>query len=210
MNPPVAALGHGGQSVTLRNVRLAVLVSGSGTLLESMLAAGLPVELIIADRPCRGLSLGDDAGVATHLLERSEWGERFGRDDYAQELSTRLVMNGIDLVAMAGFGTVLGAPIFAAMPERILNTHPALLPAFPGWHAVRDAMAFGVKVTGCTIHVATPEVDHGPILAQEAVTICHDDDEASLHERIKAIERRLYVDVLSEIAGSGQLLGNPI
>jgi len=111
---------------------------------------------------------------------------------------------------MAGFGTILGKPIFDFMPGRILNTHPALLPSFPGWHAVRAAMDFGVKVTGCTIHVATPEVDQGPILAQEAVAVLEDDDEASLHGRIKAVERRLYVETLSKIAVSGQLLDNPI
>ena len=88
--------------------------------------------------------------------------------------------------------TVLGPGAFAAFPERILNTHPSLLPAFPGAHAVRDALAFGVKVTGCTVHVATETVDHGPILAQEAVPVLPGDDEATLHERIKAVERRLY------------------
>ena len=100
---------------------------------------------------------------------------------------------------MAGFMTVLAPPAFAAFPDRILNTHPSLLPAFPGAHAVRDALAFGVKVTGCTVHVATERVDHGPILAQEAVTVRPDDDEASLHERIKAVERRLYPEVIEEV-----------
>ena len=93
---------------------------------------------------------------------------------------------------MAGFMTILGRAAFAAFPERILNTHPSLLPAFPGAHAVRDALAFGVKVTGCTVHLATETVDHGPILAQEAVPVLPGDDEATLHERIKAVERRLY------------------
>jgi len=81
------------------------------------------------------------------------------------------------------------------------------LPSFPGWHAVRDALDFGVKVTGCTIHVATPEVDHGPILAQEAVPILDDDDESTLHERIKTVERRLYVDTLRTIQQRGRVLG---
>ncbi len=191
-------------------VRLAVLVSGSGTLLESMLAAALPVALVVADRPCRGTDLGTQANIPSVLHERSSFGEDFDRDRYATELVAILRAHEIDLVAMAGFGTVLGEPIFAAMPGRIINTHPALLPSFPGWHAVRDALDFGVKVTGCTIHVATPEVDHGPILAQEAVTIRDDDDESSLHERIKAVERRVYVDTLRTIADSGQLLGTPI
>ena len=89
--------------------------------------------------------------------------------------------------------------MFDAFPGRVLNTHPALLPAFPGWHAVRDALAYGVKVTGCTVHVATEEVDAGPILAQEAVPVRPDDTEASLHERIKAVERRLYPDTAGRL-----------
>ena len=88
--------------------------------------------------------------------------------------------------------TVLGRPMFDAYGGRVLNTHPSLLPAFPGAHAVRDALAFGVKVTGCTVHIATARMDDGPILAQEAVPVLPDDTEATLHERIKAVERRLY------------------
>ena len=100
--------------------------------------------------------------------------------------------HAVDVVAMAGFGTVLGPPIFERWPGRVLNTHPALLPAFKGWHAVRDALAAGVSTTGCTVHVATEAVDAGPILAQEEVAVELDDTEASLHERIKAVEWRLY------------------
>ena len=106
---------------------------------------------------------------------------------------------------MAGWGTILGPAAVAAMPGRIINTHPALLPAFPGWHAVRDALAYGVMVTGCTVHVATEEVDAGPILAQEAVTVEPDDTVASLHERIKAVERRIYVRTISEILERGSV-----
>ena len=175
-----------------------------------MLAADVPVALVVADRPCRGLEIASSHDVPFELVERTEFGDDFDRDGYASEMATVLRAHNIDLVAMAGFGTVLGEPIFSALPGRIINTHPALLPSFPGWHAVRDAMAAGVKVTGCTIHVATPIVDDGPILAQEAVAILDDDDEASLHERIKAVERRLYVDTLQSIAESGQLLGTPI
>ncbi len=97
---------------------------------------------------------------------------------------------------MAGFGTVLAAPILDAFPGRVLNTHPALLPAFKGWHAVADALAAGVTVTGCTVHVATIDVDEGPILAQEEVAILPGDTAESLHERIKAVERRLYPDTI--------------
>jgi phosphoribosylglycinamide formyltransferase-1 len=107
---------------------------------------------------------------------------------------------------MAGFGTIFGAAIHTAFPGRILNTHPALLPSFKGWHAVRDALAYGVKVTGCTVHVATLEVDAGPILAQEAVPVLPGDDEDSLHERIKAVERRLYPETIRAVLADPSLL----
>ncbi len=191
-------------------MQIAVLVSGSGTLLEAMLRAQLPVALVVSDRPCRGLTISDDAGIQTVLVERSEWGESFQRDEYSQRIIDVLHNNSIDLVAMAGFGTVLGEDVFDAMSGRVVNTHPALLPSFPGWHGVRDALAYGVKITGCTIHVATPEVDNGPILAQAAVEIRDDDTEATLHERIKTAERQLYIDTLKHIVETEQILGEPI
>lgn len=171
-----------------------------------MIGANLPIELVVADRRCRGLELLDPAQGPSVLLERLDWSSSFDRDRYAEELLEVLQGHRIDLVAMAGFGTVLGTPIFEAMAGRIVNTHPALLPAFPGWHAVRAAMEYGVKVTGCTIHIATPQVDDGPILAQEAVQISDDDTEHSLHERIKVVERRLYVEALRTIEARGRVL----
>ena len=183
-------------------MRLAVLVSGSGTLLEAMLARALPVELVVTDRACRGLDIAAQAGVASVHLERQDFSGSFDRDVYSAALAEKLQDRQIDLVAMAGFGTILSGKMFDAFAGRLINTHPALLPSFPGWHGVRDALAYGVKVTGCTIHIATPVVDHGPILAQEAVSILPDDDEARLHERIKAVERRLYVETLTAIINS--------
>jgi phosphoribosylglycinamide formyltransferase-1 len=103
---------------------------------------------------------------------------------------------GVDVVVMAGFGTVLGEPIHAAYPGRVLNTHPALLPAFPGWHAVADALAAGVSETGTTVHIATLEMDAGPVLAQATVAVLPDDTEDTLHERIKSVERSLYPDTI--------------
>jgi phosphoribosylglycinamide formyltransferase-1 len=97
--------------------------------------------------------------------------------------------------------TVLAVPMFDAYDGRVLNTHPSLLPAFPGAHAVRDALAYGVKVTGCTVHIATVNMDDGPILAQEAVPVLDGDDEGRLHERIKAVERVLYPRVVKEFVG---------
>jgi phosphoribosylglycinamide formyltransferase-1 len=180
-------------------VRIAVLASGSGTLLEAILADGIPVSLVVVDRPSRAVEVAQAHGVPARLVERTTFGPDFDRDAYTQQVVDVLVEAEIDLVVMAGFGTVFGASIHAAFEHRILNTHPALLPAFKGWHAVREALAAGVKVTGCTIHVATLEVDAGPILAQEAVPVLDDDDETALHERIKAVERRLYPDTIRAV-----------
>lgn len=185
-------------------MRLAVFVSGSGSLLQAMLDAQLPVSLVVADRPCRGLELAEPH-CAVSLVDRGDWGASFDRDAYTARILETLAAHDIDLVAMAGFGTVLGPAIFEAFGDNIINTHPALLPSFPGWHGVRDALDYGVKVTGCTVHIATPEVDAGPILAQRAVEVFDDDDEASLHERIKAQERTLYVATLGSILERGSV-----
>ncbi len=107
---------------------------------------------------------------------------------------------------MAGFGTVFGQAMLDAYPDRILNTHPALLPSFKGWRAVEDALAYGVKVTGCTVHVTTLEVDAGPILAQEAVPVHDDDTVETLHERIKAVERRLYPETIRSVLADPTVL----
>jgi phosphoribosylglycinamide formyltransferase-1 len=181
--------------------RLAVLASGSGTILGAILDARLPVVVMLADRKCLALELAADRGVATELVERSDFTAGFDRARFTHDVIDRLHPYGVDAVAMAGFMTVMTGAMFAAYPDAVFNTHPSLLPAFPGAHAVRDALAYGVKVTGCTVHVATETVDHGPILAQEALAVWPDDDEASLHERIKAVERRLYPQTLQEVIG---------
>ena len=193
----------------MTGVRIAVLVSGTGSLLEAMLAAEIPVALVVADRDCRGISLAEDAGITAVVHEREDYSPSFDRDTYSAGLVRLLEQQEIDVVAMAGFGTVLGAAVFESFPERVINTHPALLPSFPGWHGVRDALAYGVKVTGCTIHVATAKVDDGPILAQEAVAVLANDDEDELHERIKTVERRLYIDTLKQIIERGHVLPSP-
>jgi phosphoribosylglycinamide formyltransferase-1 len=184
---------------------MAVLASGSGTLLEAMLDAGLPVAVVVSDRPCPALDLAAGRGVPAVLVERRSFGADFDRDEFTKDVVAALEQHRVDLVAMAGFGTVLGALAFDAFAGRILNTHPALLPAFKGWHAVRDALEHGVKVTGCTVHVATLEVDHGPILAQEAVAVLPGDTEATLHERIKQAERRLYIQTINDILERGSV-----
>ena len=176
-----------------------MLASGSGTILEAILGAGLPVRLVVADRPCRALEVGSAADIPTLLIDRADFGgfgPGFDRDGYTAALTAALVERDIDVVVMAGFGTVLGRPVHDAFPGRILNTHPALLPAFPGWHAVAEALAAGVDETGTTVHIATLEMDAGPVLAQAPVPIRADDTEATLHERIKSVERRLYPDTI--------------
>jgi phosphoribosylglycinamide formyltransferase-1 len=179
--------------------RLAVLASGSGTILRSMLERDLPIAVVLADRPCGALGIAEDAGVAVELVERTTFGPDFDRVVYTHEVLDALARHQVDLIAMAGFGTILSKPIHDAFPDRIVNTHPALLPAFKGWHAVEDALAAGVKVTGCTVHLARLEVDEGPILAQEAVPVLPDDTVETLHERIKEVERRIYPEVLRKL-----------
>jgi phosphoribosylglycinamide formyltransferase-1 len=186
-------------------MRLAVLASGSGTLLDAMAAAGLPISLVMVDRHCGVEDVAARHGLDCVVVERTDFTPSFDRDAFTVRVIDELRAHGIDLVAMAGWGTILGRAAFEAFPGRILNTHPALLPSFPGWHGVRDALAHGVKVTGCTVHVATEEVDAGPILAQEAVPVLDGDDEASLHERIKAVERRLYTDTIRTILEKGEV-----
>jgi phosphoribosylglycinamide formyltransferase-1 len=176
-------------------VRIAVLASGSGTLLDAILGEGIPVELVVVDRPCHATDVAASHGVPAEVVERTDWSKAFDREGYTDQLVKTLRGYDIELVVMAGFGTIVPR-IVDHYAGRVLNTHPALLPAFKGWHAVRDALEHGVKVTGCTVHVVTEEVDAGPILAQETVPVLPDDDEASLHERIKEVERRLYPETI--------------
>ena len=176
-------------------MHVGVLVSGSGTILEAMFEAGLPVTMVLSDRPCAGLELARAHGAAAELIDRSAnggFGSGFDRDAYTSTVTATLLAHQVDLVAMAGFGTVLTEAVHHAFPGRILNTHPALLPAFPGWHGVRDTLAAGVSETGCTVHLATLEMDAGPILAQQVVPVLAGDTQDSLHERIKVAERTLY------------------
>ena len=177
-------------------------MSGSGTILDAIVRAGVPVDLVVADRPCRGLEIGDEAGIASVLVDRTDYGgfsKSFDREAYSVALADVLQQHGIDLVAMAGFGTILTSDLHDRFPGRVLNTHPSLLPAFKGWHAVADALASGVTETGCTVHVATEALDDGPILAQVSFPFLDTDDETTLHERIKLVERALYPEVLTRV-----------
>ena len=163
------------------------------------------MSVVATDRPCRAEAVAGEAGVALRRVERAGFGPEFDRERYTAELVAALAPFEPAVVAMAGFGTVLAAAMHDAYPGRILNTHPALLPAFKGWHAVEEALAAGVEETGCTVHIATLEVDDGPILAKEAVKVLAGDTALVLHERIKEVERRLYPETLrrflEEVAG---------
>ena len=179
-------------------MKIGVLVSGSGTILEAILADGIPVEVVLADRTCAALGKAEGAGVAAELVERESFKADFDRDAYTERVVEVLRKYEVDLVAIAGFGTVVPG-LARAYPGRAINTHPALLPAFKGWHAVRAALAAGAAETGCTVHVVTEEMDSGPILAQQAVGVEPGDTEETLHERIKEVERRLYPSVIRRI-----------
>jgi phosphoribosylglycinamide formyltransferase-1 len=194
---------------TRRSRRLGILASGSGTILQTLIDADLPIAVVVSDRPCVALERAERAGIPAELVERTTFGADFDRTAYTEEVVDVLQKYDVDLVAMAGFGTVFDQPIHDAYPNAIVNTHPALLPAFKGWHAVEDALAAGVKVTGCTVHLATLEVDDGPILAQEAVPVLPDDTVDTLHERIKAVERRLYPEVLRSLLEDAKTEGAP-
>ncbi|MFE2750667.1 phosphoribosylglycinamide formyltransferase [Actinosynnema sp. NPDC059335] len=187
--------------------RVVVLVSGSGTLLQALLDAaadpGYPVEVVAvgADRDgIEGLSRAERAGVPGFAVKLRDHADR---DAWDTALADAVAAHEPDLVVSAGFMKILGPAFLARFGGRMVNTHPALLPAFPGAHGVRDAVDYGVKVTGATVHLVDGGVDTGPILAQEAVVVAEDDDVESLHERIKVVERRLLVDVVARLAREG-------
>lgn len=185
--------------------RIVVLASGSGTLLQSVIdAAGtgrIAAEVVAvgSDVPdVMALTRAQQAGIPV-FVERPA--DHTDRPSWDAALLARL--RGLDpgWVVSAGFMRILGPTVVDAFPGRIINTHPALLPAFAGAHGVRDALRYGVKVTGCTVHVVDHGVDTGPILAQRAVEVLASDDEASLHERIKEVERTLLVETLAQLIG---------
>ncbi|WP_308470061.1 phosphoribosylglycinamide formyltransferase [Kineococcus rubinsiae] len=182
-------------------VRVVVLASGSGSTLQALLDAHDPAFTVVAvgsDRPdAVALRRGSDAGAETFVVPPREHADRAAWD---RALTEAVAAHRPGLVVLAGFMRIVGAPLLDAFGGRILNTHPALLPAFPGAHAVPDALAHGVRVTGCTVHLVDAGVDTGPILDQAAVRVLPGDDEASLHERIKQAERVLLVEVVSRLA----------
>ena len=172
--------------------RLAVLVSGSGTNLQALLdepSIAPHVVVVLSDRPgVKGLERAVAAGVPTVVVEFGAFADRAA---YTTAVLDELRARDVDGVVLAGFMRVLGPTFFQVFPDRVLNVHPALLPAFPGAHAVQDALDWGAKVTGVTVHLVDEEVDHGPIVLQEAVAIREDDIWDSLELRIHDAEHRL-------------------
>jgi formyltetrahydrofolate-dependent phosphoribosylglycinamide formyltransferase len=189
-----------------------VLLSGTGSLCEALLAAaddpGYPATVVAvgADRPAAGLDHARRRGLPTFVCALRDHADRAAWD---RALAGRLTGYEPDLVVSAGFMKIVGPAVLDAVGGRLINTHPALLPAFPGAHAVRDALAAGVAVTGATVHVVDSGVDTGPVLAQREVPVRPGDDEASLHERIKAVERQLLVETVAELATAQPTRENP-
>lgn len=185
--------------------RVVVLASGTGSLLNSLLEAAVgdyPARVVAVgvDRDCRAAKIAADAGLPSYTVRLGEYPDREAWDAAIADTTAAYQP---DLIVSAGFMKILGPQFLSRFPGRVINTHPALLPAFPGAHAVPDALAYGVKVTGCTVHVVDSGVDTGPILAQQAVEVLDTDDEETLHERIKVVERRLLVDVLAALSTRG-------
>ncbi|HKX65951.1 MAG TPA: phosphoribosylglycinamide formyltransferase [Intrasporangium sp.] len=185
-------------------VDIVVLVSGSGTLLQALIDAagdpayGVRIAAVGSDRPCSGLDRAERAGIPLFICAPAEFPSR-GEWDAA--LAERLREVRPRFVVSAGFMRILGERVLSE--QTVINTHPALLPSFPGAHGVRDALAYGVKVTGTTCHLVDAGIDTGPVIDQRVVAVAEDDTEESLHERIKVQERAMLVDVVRRLAHGG-------
>ncbi len=187
-------------------MRIVVLVSGSGSNLQAVIDAvadgSLPVTVaaVGADRPgTGGVERARAAGIETFVVDFRQFEDR---GDWNRALTEAVAAHEPAYVVSSGFMRIVDQHFLDTFPDRYLNTHPALLPSFPGAHGVRDALAYGVKVTGCTVMIADAGVDTGPILAQAAVPVLPEDTEDTLHERIKVEERRLLIETLAGLAGS--------
>jgi phosphoribosylglycinamide formyltransferase-1 len=188
-------------------LRVVVLVSGAGTNLQALLDAsadpayGAHIVAVGADRDgTLAIDRALAAGVRTFVVRLKDFSDRAAWDD---ALTGEVAAHSPDLVVLAGFMKLVGASFMGKFGGRIVNTHPALSPAFPGMHGARDALAYGVKITGCTLFVVDEGVDTGPIIAQASVPVLDGDDEGSLHERIKTVERQMLVDTIGRMAREG-------
>jgi phosphoribosylglycinamide formyltransferase-1 len=187
--------------------RLVVLVSGAGTNLQALLDAcadpgyGAQVVAVGADRAgVPALDRAARAGVPTVVHRVADYPDRA---DWDRALTASCAGAQPDLIVLAGFMKLVGKDFLAAFGGRVINTHPALLPAFPGMHGVRDALEHGVKLTGCTVFLVDAGTDTGPVIAQAAVPVLDDDDETTLHERVKVAERSLLVETVGRMVRDG-------
>jgi phosphoribosylglycinamide formyltransferase 1 len=186
------------------HVPVVVLVSGAGTLLQALIDAAAQADYpariaaVGADLPCAGIERAERAGIPAFVCRPGDFPDRAAWD---VALAERVSAAGPRFVVTAGFMRILGPATLGAQP--VINTHPALLPSFPGAHGVRDALAYGVKVTGTTCHVVDAGIDTGPIIEQRVVAVADDDTEATLHERIKVAERELLVETVRRLARDG-------
>ncbi len=180
--------------------RVAVLASGAGTNLQSLVddpRVGPHVALVVSDRPNAGaLDRARDRGIEAAVLDPAAFPTRESHDD---ALLTLLRDRAIDVVVLAGYMRVVGPEIVEAFRDRMLNVHPALLPAFPGTSAIADALAFGARITGVTVHLVDEQMDHGPVVLQEAVAIRPEDPVASLEARVHEVEHRLLPDATAAL-----------
>ncbi|MEZ4227231.1 MAG: phosphoribosylglycinamide formyltransferase [Polyangiaceae bacterium] len=181
-------------------LRLGVLVSGAGTNLQAILDAvnvgrlDARVQIVISNRPDAGaLSRAVNANVPNLVIDHRGFESR---EHFDAALVDALRESGVDLVVLAGFMRVVGARVLRAFPDRVINLHPALLPAFPGTKAIEKALEHGVKVTGCTVHFVDEGVDSGPIIAQRAISVREDDDAVTLRQRLAELEHELLVHTL--------------
>ncbi|WP_301130445.1 phosphoribosylglycinamide formyltransferase [Streptomyces cacaoi] len=204
-----------------RPARLVVLVSGSGTNLQALLDAVAPgrearpgdadppYEIVAVGADRRGITgpeRAERAGIPTFVCRVQDHATR---EEWDRALTEATAAYAPDLIVSAGFMKILGRRFLERFGGRVVNTHPALLPSFPGAHGVRDALAYGAKVTGCTVHFVDDGVDTGPVIAQRAVEVLDEDDESALHERIKEVERGLLVEVVGRLARDGYSLEGP-
>ncbi|MFZ1362845.1 MAG: phosphoribosylglycinamide formyltransferase [Candidatus Nanopelagicales bacterium] len=190
--------------------KIVVLVSGTGTILQSLIdaerdsavATDYKIIAVGADKPdIEGLARAERAGIPTFVVNPLKSSSRV---EWDQALAERLSDYRPDWVVSAGFMRILGPQVLRKFPNRIINTHPSLLPSFPGAHAIDDALSHGVKVTGCTVHIVDSGVDTGPILAQVAVSVESGDDSETLHERVKQVERKLLIDTINQLCTQDQ------
>ena len=193
-----------GSSSSDSRSRVVILLSGAGSTAAAVMAAAAgdyPAEVVAvgSDRAdAAGLQIAAEHGIPTFVVSPRDYADRA---EWDEALAGAVAAWEPDLVLCAGFMRILGPAVLDTFSPALINSHPSLLPSFPGAHAVVDALAYGVKVSGVTIHIVVADVDTGPIIAQEAVPVLDDDDEATLHERIKQRERLLLVDVVAQLAG---------